>query len=203
MSDIFTVSNLPASADAHKIPTMATTTKTKPKASGKSGSTKSAKGPKTVKTAKPAAKSTAKPAKVGGSTGSLVRRLGIVENQVVVLIDAPSNLPPKIEEGLPDGVELRHSAMRGAGFDLAILFVPNFNTLNRRFSQLAKLMRPNGAVWVGWPSKTSGFHCDITLENARTVALKDGLTDAGLTDFDEIWTGARFIAKPAVIAEVK
>ncbi|MBY0311759.1 MAG: hypothetical protein K2W85_06800 [Phycisphaerales bacterium] len=186
---------------------MPTTTKSKSKpaskpAAAKSGASKATKSTKpAAKPAKPAAP--AKPPKVGGA-GPLQKRLGLIPNQVVVLIDAPSSIPDKLGE-LPEGVELRHSAMRGAGFDLAILFVPNQNTLQRRFSQLAKLMRPNGALWVAWPCKSSGFHCDVTYDLAKAVALKDGLVDSGTTDVDEIWTGMRFIAKPglAVITEIK
>ncbi len=183
---------------------MPTTTKSKSKPASKASAGKSAasKASKPAKAAKPAP---SKPPKAGGSTGPLVKRLGIIPNQVVVLIDAPSYFPDKVG-ALPEGVELRHSAMRGAGFDLAILFVPNQNTLQRRFSQLAKLMRPNGALWVAWPCKTSGFHCDVTYDLAKSVAAKDGLIDSGTTDMDEIWTGMRFIAKPGampVITEIK
>jgi hypothetical protein len=177
---------------------MPTTTKAKSRTAGRSAAGK------TAKVSKPA-KSVSKPAKPappvnGGSP--LARRLGIQTGHVVVLIDAPSYFPDKLGK-LPDGVELRHSAMRGAGFDLAVLFVPNQNTLTRRFSQLAKLMRPAGAVWVAWPSKTSGFSCDVSADGARGVALKDGLVDNSTHEMDQYWTGMRFVAKTSVITELK
>jgi hypothetical protein len=177
---------------------MPTTIKSKSKTAGKSAQGKTSK-------AKPE-KAPARPTKNGtngaGGAGGLAKRLGIQPAHVVVLIDAPSYFPEKLGK-LPDGVELRHSAMRGAGFDLAVLFVPNQNTLGRRFSQLAKLMRPAGAVWVAWPSKTSGFSCDVTLDGARSVALKDGLVDNSMHELDQYWTGIRFVAKTSVITEVK
>jgi hypothetical protein len=178
---------------------MPTTTKARSSSVGKSAAGKTAKAKPVKSDHSPAAPS--KNGKANGS-GPLAKRLGIQTGHVVVLIDAPSYFPDKLGK-LPDGVELRHSAMRGAGFDLAVLFVPNQNTLMRRFSQLAKLMRPAGAVWVAWPSKGSGFSCDVTHDGARNVALKDGLVDNSTHDLDEYWTGIRFITKSGVIAEIK
>jgi hypothetical protein len=175
---------------------MPTTTKAKTKTPGKSAAGKTAKP---AKAARPAAKA---PKPAAPAIGALAKKLGIGGAQVVVLIDAPSYFPDKLG-ALPDGVELRHSAMRGAGFDLAVLFVPNQNTLSRRFSQLAKLMRPAGSLWVAWPSKTSGFSCDVSLEGARAVALKDGLADNSTHEIDQYWTGVRFVAKTSVITEIK
>jgi hypothetical protein len=180
---------------------MPTTTKAKSKVAGRSAAGKNAKASKPVKSVSKTAK-IAKPAAPANGGSPLARRLGIQTGHVVVLIDAPSYFPDKLGK-LPEGVELRHSAMRGAGFDLAVLFVPNQNTLTRRFSQLAKLMRPAGAVWVAWPSKTSGFSCDVSMEGARGVALKDGLVDNSTHEMDQYWTGARFVAKTSVITEVK
>jgi len=180
---------------------MPTTTKARSSSVGKSAAGRTA----TTRKDKPERSNHSPAAKNGKANGSgpLAKRLGIQTGQVVVLIDAPSYFPDKLGK-LPEGVELRHSAMRGAGFDLAVLFVPNQNTLNRRFSQLAKLMRPAGSVWVAWPSKTSGFSCDVTHDGARTVALKDGLVDNSLHELDQYWTGMRFIAKAGgIIAEIK
>ena len=178
---------------------MPTITKSsKSKIAGKSAAGKSSKGPQNGK----ADRSKAPPAAVKPSGSPMARRLGIQTGHVVVLIDAPSYFPDKIGK-MPDGVELRHSAMRGAGFDLAVLFVPNQNTLMRRFSQLAKLMRPAGSVWVAWPSKGSGFSCDVTADGARAIAQKDGLADNSVHELDEYWTGMRFVAKTAVLTEVK
>jgi hypothetical protein len=179
---------------------MPTTTKAKSKTAGKSAQGKSTKASKPEKAPSRPAKNGTAPA--AAPAGGLAKRLGIQTGHVVVLIDAPSYFPDKLGK-LPDGVELRHSAMRGAGFDLAVLFVPNQNTLSRRFSQLAKLMRPAGAVWVAWPSKTSGFSCDVTGEGARAVALKDGLADNSTHEMDQYWTGMRFVAKTAVLTEIK
>jgi len=138
----------------------------------------------------PAAKPAAKPAKAASAEASLCGKLGIVAGSCVVLIDAPTSFPPKLDP-LPDGVELRHSAMRGAGFDISILFVPNVNTLNRRFSQLAKLMRPGGSVWVAWPSRMT----DLKEETVRPVGVKEGLADNKTIVIDQNWSAMRFIAK--------
>lgn len=192
---------------------MATTTKSKTKPPAKSAkpAAKASKavaiaptnkaggaGGKTTKAGKAVA---VKPVSPKTGKASLAVKLGMLPGQTVVLIDAPESFPPKLEP-LPDGVELRHSAMRGAGFDVAILFVPNQNTLNRRFSQLAKLMRPHGMLWVAWPGN-GPFSCDVTPEGARAVALKETLIDNHQVDFDETWQGMRFIARTAVITEVK
>jgi hypothetical protein len=182
---------------------MPTTTKAKSSTPGKTAAGKSTKAAKPAKSASGSAKTAPKAAAAPASAaGPLAKKLGIQAGHVVVLIDAPSYFPDKLGK-LPDGVELRHSAMRGAGFDLAVLFVPNQNTLTRRFSQLAKLMRPAGAVWVAWPSKTSGFSCDVNADGARVVASKDGLVDNSTHEMDQYWTGMRFVSKTSVITEIK
>lgn len=180
---------------------MPTTTKAKSKPAGRTAAGKSVKAAKPAKAVtKPSAK--AAPKVAATPVGALAKKLGIGGTQVVVLIDAPSYFPDKLG-ALPDTVELRHSAMRGAGFDLAVLFVPNQNTLGRRFSQLAKLMRPSGALWVAWPSKTSGFSCDVTMDGARAIAQKDGLVDNSTHEMDQYWSGVRFVAKTSVMTEIK
>lgn len=173
---------------------MPTTTKPKSQSAVKAAS----------KNGKPAKAAVAKPkaAKPEANEAALGRKLGIDQNHVVVLIDAPTTFPEKLEP-LPKGVELRHSAMRGAGFDTAVLFVPNVNTLNRRFSQLAKLMRPGGGLWVAFPKKGSGFITDLTEENVRPVGSKEGLVDVKVSSFDATWSGMRFVAKASVAVEVK
>ncbi len=182
---------------------MPTTTKAKSKPAGRTAVAKPAKVAKPSKVVtKPAAAKVAVPKVVATPVGALAKKLGIGGTQVVVLIDAPSYFPDKLGT-LPETVELRHSAMRGAGFDLAVLFVPNQNTLSRRFSQLAKLMRPSGSLWVAWPSKTSGFSCDVTMEGARVIAQKDGLVDNSTHEMDQYWSGVRFVAKTSVITEIK
>ncbi len=178
---------------------MPTTAKPKSKSVGKSSNGKISRVAKPEKNGSKASKNGTAPS---SGAGGLAKKLGIQTGHVVVLIDAPSYFPDKLGK-LPDGVELRHSAMRGAGFDTAVLFVPNQNTLARRFSQLAKLMRPAGCLWIAWPSKGSGFSCDVTLEGARVVAGKDGLADTTGMEIDQYWTGMRFVAKTAVITEVK
>jgi hypothetical protein len=186
---------------------MPTTTKPKTKAPAKASPT-SAKASKPAKassngTANGAAKVTvvtktpppptpakSKAPKAPAADASLCGKLGIVTGTCVVLIDAPTSFPPKLDP-LPDDVELRHSAMRGAGFDISILFVPNVNTLNRRFSQLAKLMRPGGSVWVAWPSRMT----DLKEETVRPVGVKEGLVDNKVIVIDQNWSAMRFVAK--------
>jgi hypothetical protein len=190
------------------------TTTTKSKASGKAAGSSNGKAagtkalkPKpsngTAKAVKPA--KLAKPAPKANES-ALGSKLGIVASQTVVLIDAPTTFPEKLEP-LPDGVELRHSAMRGAGFDLAVLFVPNVNTLNRRFSQLAKLMRPQGSLWVAFPKRGGSLITDLTEDAVKPVGAKEGLADNKVISIDATWSAMRFVAKSplagAVITEIK
>lgn len=167
-------------------------TPTKTKASKTAGR---APAPKAASTKEVKPLKSTKPSKAdSGSEASLLKKLGIEANNCVVLIDAPLSFPGKLEP-LPSGVELRHSAMRGAGFDVAVLFVPNVNTLNRRFSQLAKLMRPGGGLWVAFPKKTSTLPTDLNEDSVRPVGAKENLVDNKTISIDATWSGMRFITR--------
>ena len=62
-------------------------------------------------------------------------------------------------------------------------------------------MRPDAALWVSWPKRTSGVATDITEDTIRELALPQGLVDIKVCAVDETWSALKLVirksARPA------
>jgi hypothetical protein len=56
-------------------------------------------------------------------------------------------------------------------------------------------MRPDAAVWVSWPKKSSGVATDITEDTIRAVALPMGLVDIKVCAVDDVWSGLKLMVR--------
>jgi hypothetical protein len=125
---------------------------------------------------------------VAGYSGTpLPKKLGIVEGSSLVLIDAPSG----VIGGLPQGVSVKRQA-RGTA-DVVVAFFTRRRDFERRVGSLAKMIFPDGGLWVAWPKRASGLETDMHEGVLREVALPLGLVDNKVCAIDEIWTGMRVV----------
>jgi hypothetical protein len=58
-----------------------------------------------------------------------------------------------------------------------------------------KKMKPDAAVWVSWPKKSSKVATDITEDTIREVALPMGLVDVKVCAVDETWSGLKLVIR--------
>ena len=56
-------------------------------------------------------------------------------------------------------------------------------------------LRPDAAIWVSWPKKSSRVPTDITEDTIREVALPMGLVDIKVCAMDEIWSGLKLVLR--------
>jgi hypothetical protein len=56
-------------------------------------------------------------------------------------------------------------------------------------------VRPDCAIWVSWPKKTSKVETDITEDRIRDVALPFGLVDIKVCAVSEIWSGLKLVIR--------
>jgi len=118
----------------------------------------------------------------------LPKKLGIKENAVVALIDAPHGFEQEFD-ALPPGVTFR-STTRGHP-DLIIWFVKSSKDLSTRIARMAELTG-QGGMWIAWPKRASGMTTDLTQAVVRKLGLAAGLVDYKICAIDSVWSGLKF-----------
>ena len=56
-------------------------------------------------------------------------------------------------------------------------------------------MKPNAAIWVSWPKKSSKVPTDLTEDVIREIALPMGLVDIKVCAVDEVWSGLKLVIR--------
>jgi hypothetical protein len=128
----------------------------------------------------------------GYSGTPLPKKLGIKENQRIVLINGPENFHHELGT-LPEGTEIVQRL--SAPLDLVILFVDREKELAKKFPALAKKLSSNGMIWVAWPKKSSGMATDLIFDNVQRIGLDTGLVDVKICAIDEVWSGLKFVIR--------
>ena len=73
--------------------------------------------------------------------------------------------------------------------DLIHMFSSNKLELATVLKSTMELMKPNAAIWVSWPKKSSKVPTDITEDIIREIALPMGLVDIKVCAVDATWSG--------------
>jgi hypothetical protein len=130
---------------------------------------------------------------VAGYSGTpLAKKLGIKAGANVCLSHAPRHYGGLVAP-LPDGVRLVGRVSEAT--DLVHMFVTWRKDLERGLKSTLKSMRPDAAVWVSWPKKSSGVETDITEDTIRAVALPMGLVDIKVCAVDDVWSGLKLVVR--------
>ncbi len=130
----------------------------------------------------------------GYSGTPLAKKLAIKAGHRLLLVDAPPDFERTLG-ALPEDVV--HVGARAAALDVVVLFVTKASVLRRRFAGIAKRLQPTGALWVGWPKKTSGVTTDLSFDVVQYVGLDAGLVDTKICAIDETWSGLMFRVRTA------
>jgi hypothetical protein len=124
----------------------------------------------------------------GYSGTPLPKKLGIKENAVVALINAPKGFDATLGE-LPDGVRFKKQAT-GAP-DLILWFIRMRAELEDRIEEMQELTGAGG-IWIAWPKQASGVATDLTQAIVRETGLAAGLVDYKVCAIDATWSGLKF-----------
>ena len=81
---------------------------------------------------------------------------------------------------------------------MAHLFTTKKAELERRLRSLRSALRPDGAVWVSWPKKSSKVPTDISEDVIRAVALPMGWVDIKVCAVTEIWSGLKLVVRTSL-----
>lgn len=124
----------------------------------------------------------------GYSGTPLPKKLGIKENSVVALVNAPNGIQETLGE-LPEGAVLR-SGLQSIG-DLTLWFVRARAELEKGMRKMVDFGESAG-LWIIWPKKSSGVESDLTQNIVRKIGLASGLVDFKISAIDKTWAGLRF-----------
>ena len=128
----------------------------------------------------------------GYSGTPLAKKLGITESAELALLHAPSGYLRLIEP-LPAGVKIVDAP--AATTDIVQIFVMQRAALAKQLTALRKSLKPDAALWVSWPKKTSKVPTDITEDTVREVALPLGFVDIKVCAVDATWSGLKLVVR--------
>jgi len=121
----------------------------------------------------------------GYSGTPLLKKLGIKDEQRVLLRNVPSGLPEELRGYT--GTKLEKD------LDVVLLFADSAAAFKAEFGLLTRAIRAEGMIWVAWPKKTSGIRTDLTENVIRDYVLKTSLVDVKVCAIDDKWSGLKFV----------
>ena len=122
----------------------------------------------------------------------LLQKLGIKPGVRLALVGAPAGFERTLGE-LPAGVE-RTDPSAGP-IDVLIAFHLSASSLRASFEAHARLVAPDGALWIAWPKRASGVATDLDGNVLREVGLPTGMVDNKACAIDDTWSGLRFVVR--------
>jgi len=126
----------------------------------------------------------------GYSQTPLIKKLGIKEGFRISFVNAPTDFGNDLGF-LPESVNVL--ARPASGMDFVLLFTKSQLMLRKDFARLAKMLLPNGMLWVAWPKKSSRITTDLSENSVRHIGLSEGLVDVKVCAVTEVWSGLKFV----------
>jgi hypothetical protein len=125
------------------------------------------------------------------SSTPLAKKLGIVEGGTVFVIGAPRGyrallapLPPKVR-----------FVKAAAGTDIVHVFAVDRAHAAAHLARLIAEIRPDAAVWVSWPKRSSKVLTTISEDVIREIALPLGFVDVKVCAIDNTWSGLKLVIR--------
>lgn len=128
----------------------------------------------------------------GYSGTPLAQKLGVKEGTRLLPLGSPPGYRSLLGP-LPIGAGI--ASRRGTDLDIVHLFAVRQEDLRKELTALRKQLRPDAAVWVSWPKKTSKVPTDITEDRIREVALPMGWVDIKVCAVTEVWSGLKLVVR--------
>ncbi len=128
----------------------------------------------------------------GYSGTPLVRKLGIKPGFRVRTSSAPSNYSQLLGT-MPADVTISSSIR--TRIDLWHLFTRSKPELETALPRMMRGIRPDAAIWISWPKKTSGIRTTVDGDVIRELALPLGLVDIKICAVDETWSALKLVIR--------
>lgn len=131
-------------------------------------------------------------ATAGYSGTPLAKKLGISAGSRVHVRRAPPDYQQLLAP-LPEAVAFQ--PRWSPTTDIAHLFCERRAVLQAELEQARATLRPDAAIWISWPKKSSRVPTDITEDTIRELALPLGLVDIKVCAVSEIWSGLKLVLR--------
>jgi len=128
----------------------------------------------------------------GYSGTPLATKLGIKDGACVLLVAAPTGYEKTLAP-LPAGVTF--PARLSKATDLVQHFAVRRSALGKALASYRTRLRPDAALWVSWPKRSSGVETDVTEDVIRELALPLGFVDVKVCAVDETWSGLKLVVR--------
>ena len=128
----------------------------------------------------------------GYSSTPLARKLGIKDGYRVRVTGAPSDyleLISPVPKNATISTRIRND------IDIWHLFTKSASELESKLPMLMDRIKPDGAIWISWPKKSSGVPSSVTEDTIRAVALPLGLVDTKVCAVDATWSGLKLVIR--------
>ncbi|MDC6171168.1 DUF3052 domain-containing protein [Paucibacter sp. XJ19-41] len=128
----------------------------------------------------------------GYSGTPLFKKLGIKEAHRVLPLDAPKEYESLLAP-LPPAVMF--VTRPDSKVDIAHAFVTQREELAKVLSLLRRKLKPDAALWISWPKKSSKVPTTITEDTIRELALPLGFVDIKVCAVTEVWSGLKLVVR--------
>jgi hypothetical protein len=132
------------------------------------------------------------PATAGYSGTPLAGKLGVKANTRLMPLHAPAEYASWLGT-LPTGATLVSRV--GPSVDIVHVFATRRADLERDLERLRSSLRPDAAIWVSWPKKSSKAPTDLTEDAIREVALPLGFVDIKVCAVTDVWSGLKLVVR--------
>src|SRR6266702_3661299 len=125
----------------------------------------------------------------GYSGTPLSRKLGIGEDDEVVVVGAPNGFEDRIAAEVGDEAVIHTDLANAALFDVIVAFVTWRAELEAQLDLLRARMAPACGLWIAWPKRASKVATDMSDNVIRDIALPTGLVDNKVCAIDQTGRG--------------
>ena len=125
----------------------------------------------------------------------LSRKLGIGEDDEVVVVGAPNGFEDRLLAEVGEEAEIHTDLADAALFDVIVAFVTWRAELESQLDLLRARMAPACGLWIAWPKRASKVATDMSDNVIREIALPTGLVDNKVCAIDQTWTGVRLVIR--------
>jgi hypothetical protein len=134
----------------------------------------------------------------GYSGTPLARKLGIGEDDEVVVVGAPNGFADRLAAEVGDEAVIHTDLADSPLFDVIVAFVTWRGELESQLDLFRARMAPACGLWIAWPKRASKVPTDMTENLIREIALPTGLVDNKVCAIDQIWSGLRLVIRRAL-----
>ena len=135
------------------------------------------------------------PEQAGYSGAPLARKLGIGEDDEVVVVGAVDGFTDRLTAELQGEAVIHTNLDDAALFDAIIAFVTWRAELEDQLDRLRSRMAPACGLWIAWPKRASKVPTDLSDNVSREIALPTGLVDNKVCAIDQTWSALRLVIR--------